>query len=126
MFLALSSPTCCPRSRWFHPNTGGAEAERLLLSKGRHGSFLARPSKSRPGGFTLSVRWVGGAAGCGQAPRSRKTSRGRNTLSWGHSWGSGSPVLPEGVGSEDPCWGRDLGGESGNPGQVASGQEGAT
>ncbi|XP_059868523.1 tyrosine-protein phosphatase non-receptor type 11-like [Delphinus delphis] len=42
--------------RWFHPNTGGAEAERLLLSKGRHGSFLARPSKSRPGGFTLSVR----------------------------------------------------------------------
>uniref|UniRef100_A0A8C9B2C9 protein-tyrosine-phosphatase n=1 Tax=Phocoena sinus TaxID=42100 RepID=A0A8C9B2C9_PHOSS len=45
---------------WFHPNTGGAEAERLLLSKGQHGSFLARPSKSRPGGFTLSVRWVGG------------------------------------------------------------------
>ncbi|XP_022454312.1 tyrosine-protein phosphatase non-receptor type 11-like [Delphinapterus leucas] len=42
--------------RWFHPNTGGAEAERLLLSKGQHGSFLARPSKSRPGGFTLSVR----------------------------------------------------------------------
>uniref|UniRef100_A0A8C0C5V6 protein-tyrosine-phosphatase n=1 Tax=Balaenoptera musculus TaxID=9771 RepID=A0A8C0C5V6_BALMU len=36
-------------------------AEQLLRSKGQHGSFLARPSKSRPGGFTLSVRWVGGA-----------------------------------------------------------------
>ncbi|XP_066875875.1 tyrosine-protein phosphatase non-receptor type 11-like isoform X2 [Kogia breviceps] len=42
--------------RWFHANIGGAEAERLLLSKSQHGGFLARPSKSRPGGFTLSVR----------------------------------------------------------------------
>ncbi|XP_057409868.1 tyrosine-protein phosphatase non-receptor type 11-like isoform X1 [Balaenoptera acutorostrata] len=42
--------------RWFHPNLGGVEAEQLLRSKGQHGSFLARPSKSRPGGFTLSVR----------------------------------------------------------------------
>ncbi|KAJ8780583.1 hypothetical protein J1605_000626 [Eschrichtius robustus] len=41
---------------WFHPNLGGVEAEQLLWSKGQHGSFLARPSKSRPGGFTLSVR----------------------------------------------------------------------
>nr|XP_012420300.1 PREDICTED: tyrosine-protein phosphatase non-receptor type 11-like [Odobenus rosmarus divergens] len=42
--------------RWFHPNMSGAEAEKLLLSRGQHGSFLARPSKSCPGGFTLSVR----------------------------------------------------------------------
>ncbi|XP_016000003.2 tyrosine-protein phosphatase non-receptor type 11 isoform X9 [Rousettus aegyptiacus] len=42
--------------RWFHPNISGVEAERLLLSRGRHGSFLVRPSASCPGGFTLSVR----------------------------------------------------------------------
>ncbi|XP_032350739.1 tyrosine-protein phosphatase non-receptor type 11-like isoform X1 [Camelus ferus] len=42
--------------RWFHPRISGVEAEKLLLSRGQHGSFLARPSKSCPGGFTLSVR----------------------------------------------------------------------
>ncbi|XP_023685868.1 tyrosine-protein phosphatase non-receptor type 11b [Paramormyrops kingsleyae] len=42
--------------RWFHPNITGIEAEQLLLSRGVHGSFLARPSKSNPGDFTLSVR----------------------------------------------------------------------
>ncbi|XP_065792959.1 tyrosine-protein phosphatase non-receptor type 11-like isoform X4 [Muntiacus reevesi] len=42
--------------RWFHPNISGIEAEQLLMSSGQHGSFLARPSKSCPGGFTLSVR----------------------------------------------------------------------
>uniref|UniRef100_A0A8C6DAS5 protein-tyrosine-phosphatase n=1 Tax=Moschus moschiferus TaxID=68415 RepID=A0A8C6DAS5_MOSMO len=42
--------------RWFHPNISGVEAEQLLMSNGQHGSFLARPSKSCPGGFTLSVR----------------------------------------------------------------------
>ncbi|XP_039104337.1 tyrosine-protein phosphatase non-receptor type 11-like [Hyaena hyaena] len=42
--------------RWFHPNISGVEAERLLMSRGQHGSFLARPSRSCPGGFTLSVR----------------------------------------------------------------------
>lgn len=42
--------------RWFHPNITGHEAEQLLLNRGVHGSFLARPSKSNPGDFTLSVR----------------------------------------------------------------------
>uniref|UniRef100_A0A665W3Z6 protein-tyrosine-phosphatase n=1 Tax=Echeneis naucrates TaxID=173247 RepID=A0A665W3Z6_ECHNA len=42
--------------RWFHPNITGIEAEKLLLTRGVHGSFLARPSKSNPGDFTLSVR----------------------------------------------------------------------
>ncbi|XP_075695841.1 tyrosine-protein phosphatase non-receptor type 11-like [Rhinoderma darwinii] len=42
--------------RWFHPNINGLEAETLLLTHGVHGSFLARPSKSNPGDFTLSVR----------------------------------------------------------------------
>ncbi|ELK15469.1 Tyrosine-protein phosphatase non-receptor type 11 [Pteropus alecto] len=43
-------------SRWFHPNITGVEAENLLLTRGVDGSFLARPSKSNPGDFTLSVR----------------------------------------------------------------------
>ncbi|XP_072305711.1 tyrosine-protein phosphatase non-receptor type 11b isoform X3 [Eucyclogobius newberryi] len=42
--------------RWFHPNITGQEAEQLLLTRGVHGSFLTRPSKSNPGDFTLSVR----------------------------------------------------------------------
>uniref|UniRef100_A0A8C8JHZ4 protein-tyrosine-phosphatase n=1 Tax=Oncorhynchus tshawytscha TaxID=74940 RepID=A0A8C8JHZ4_ONCTS len=42
--------------RWFHPNITGIEAEQLLLTRGVHGSFLARPSKSNPGDFTLSIR----------------------------------------------------------------------
>ncbi|XP_067123786.1 tyrosine-protein phosphatase non-receptor type 11-like isoform X1 [Centruroides vittatus] len=42
--------------RWFHPNISGVEAERLLMERGFDGSFLARPSKSNPGDFTLSVR----------------------------------------------------------------------
>uniref|UniRef100_A0A8C1GJK9 protein-tyrosine-phosphatase n=1 Tax=Cyprinus carpio TaxID=7962 RepID=A0A8C1GJK9_CYPCA len=43
---------------WFHPNITGIEAEHLLLTRGVHGSFLARPSKSNPGDFTLSVRRI--------------------------------------------------------------------
>uniref|UniRef100_A0A8C4I5A2 Tyrosine-protein phosphatase non-receptor type n=1 Tax=Dicentrarchus labrax TaxID=13489 RepID=A0A8C4I5A2_DICLA len=45
-----------PTALWFHPNITGIEAEQLLLTRGVHGSFLARPSKSNPGDFTLSVR----------------------------------------------------------------------
>nr|CAD7265956.1 unnamed protein product [Timema shepardi] len=41
---------------WFHPNISGIEAELLLLERGFDGSFLARPSRSNPGDFTLSVR----------------------------------------------------------------------
>uniref|UniRef100_A0A8C5L5T5 Tyrosine-protein phosphatase non-receptor type n=1 Tax=Jaculus jaculus TaxID=51337 RepID=A0A8C5L5T5_JACJA len=42
--------------RWFHPNITGMEAESLLSTRGVDGSFLARPSNSNPGDFTLSVR----------------------------------------------------------------------
>jgi len=42
--------------RWFHPNISGVDAERVLQERGYEGSFLARPSKSNPGDFTLSVR----------------------------------------------------------------------
>uniref|UniRef100_A0A8C1ENW5 protein-tyrosine-phosphatase n=1 Tax=Cyprinus carpio carpio TaxID=630221 RepID=A0A8C1ENW5_CYPCA len=48
----------CFHFRWFHPNITGIEAEHLLLTRGVHGSFLARPSKSNPGDFTLSVRRI--------------------------------------------------------------------
>lgn len=41
---------------WFHHNLTGIQAENLLLQKGVDGSFLARPSHSTPGSFTLSVR----------------------------------------------------------------------
>lgn len=44
-------------SRWFHPNITGVEAEKMLTDRGLDGSFLARPSKSNPGDFTLSVRF---------------------------------------------------------------------
>ncbi|XP_068202225.1 tyrosine-protein phosphatase non-receptor type 11-like isoform X2 [Palaemon carinicauda] len=44
------------KGRWFHPNVSGHEAEVLLKERGIEGSFLARPSKSNPGDFTLSVR----------------------------------------------------------------------
>lgn len=47
---------CFSIYRWFHPNITGVEAENLLLTRGVDGSFLARPSKSNPGDFTLSVR----------------------------------------------------------------------
>ncbi|KDR10028.1 hypothetical protein L798_15690, partial [Zootermopsis nevadensis] len=42
--------------RWFHTNISGIDAEILLLNRGFDGSFLARPSRSNPGDFTLSVR----------------------------------------------------------------------
>uniref|UniRef100_A0A2I3FRY6 protein-tyrosine-phosphatase n=1 Tax=Nomascus leucogenys TaxID=61853 RepID=A0A2I3FRY6_NOMLE len=42
--------------KWFHPNITGVEAENLLWTRGVDGSFFARPSKSNPGDFTLSVR----------------------------------------------------------------------
>lgn len=42
--------------RWFHPNVWGADAESLLMERGFDGSFLARPSMSNQGDFTLSVR----------------------------------------------------------------------
>ncbi|XP_062925427.1 tyrosine-protein kinase Srms-like [Mobula hypostoma] len=42
--------------RWFHRDISGTDAEKLLKSRGVHGSFLARPSKQNPGDFSLSIR----------------------------------------------------------------------
>ncbi|KAJ6636771.1 Tyrosine-protein phosphatase corkscrew [Pseudolycoriella hygida] len=41
---------------WFHGNISGNEAEKLLLGRGKNGSFLVRESQSKPGDFVLSVR----------------------------------------------------------------------
>ncbi|XP_067006544.2 tyrosine-protein phosphatase non-receptor type 11 isoform X2 [Anabrus simplex] len=51
-----SFETAQQRVRWFHPNISGIDAEVLLMDRGFDGSFLARPSRSNPGDFTLSVR----------------------------------------------------------------------
>lgn len=42
--------------RWFHGNLSGKEAEKLILERGKNGSFLVRESRSNPGDFVLSVR----------------------------------------------------------------------
>ena len=44
-----------PRARWYHGHLSGKEAEKLLMEKGRPGSFLVRESQSKPGDFVLSV-----------------------------------------------------------------------
>ncbi|XP_017034835.1 tyrosine-protein phosphatase corkscrew isoform X1 [Drosophila kikkawai] len=41
---------------WFHGNLSGKEAEKLILERGKNGSFLVRESQSKPGDFVLSVR----------------------------------------------------------------------
>jgi len=43
-------------SRWFHGHITSKDAEKLLLDKGKNGSFLVRESNSKPGDFVLSVR----------------------------------------------------------------------
>lgn len=43
------------RFRWYHGHLSGREAEKLLLEKGKPGSFLVRESQSKPGDFVLSV-----------------------------------------------------------------------
>ncbi|KAJ8892436.1 hypothetical protein PR048_005016 [Dryococelus australis] len=41
---------------WFHGHLSGKEAEKLILKKGKNGSFLVRESQSKPGDYVLSVR----------------------------------------------------------------------
>lgn len=43
-------------SRWFHGHLSAKEAERLIMERGKNGSFLVRESQSKPGDFVLSVR----------------------------------------------------------------------
>jgi len=55
--LASEDPTS---ERWFHGSLKGADAEKLLLSKGSIGNFLVRESQSKPGQFVISVRCQSG------------------------------------------------------------------
>ncbi|XP_029074720.1 tyrosine-protein phosphatase non-receptor type 11-like isoform X6 [Monodon monoceros] len=50
--LSCQDPTS---ERWYHGHLSGQEAEKLLMQKGRPGSFLVRESQSKPGDFVLSV-----------------------------------------------------------------------
>ena len=36
----------------------GKEAERMMLDEGKNGSFLVRESRTKPGDFVLTIRWV--------------------------------------------------------------------
>ena len=51
--LNSSDPTA---ERWFHGALSGKDAERLVLEKGKNGSFLVRESQSKPGDYVLTVR----------------------------------------------------------------------
>lgn len=42
--------------RWYYSALNGREAEKLLLAKGRNGSYLVRTSVHNPGNHVLSVR----------------------------------------------------------------------
>lgn len=42
--------------RWFHGHISGKEAEKVLIEKGKNGSYLVRESQSKPGDFVLSIR----------------------------------------------------------------------
>ncbi|XP_063903249.1 tyrosine-protein phosphatase corkscrew isoform X3 [Zophobas morio] len=46
----------CVKHVWFHGHLSGKEAEKLILDRGKNGSFLVRESQSAPGDFVLSVR----------------------------------------------------------------------
>ncbi|XP_061395367.1 tyrosine-protein phosphatase corkscrew-like isoform X2 [Musca vetustissima] len=57
--IELKQPLICAEpttERWFHGNLSGKEGEKLLLERGKNGSFLVRESQSKPGDFVLSVR----------------------------------------------------------------------
>lgn len=57
--IELKQPLNCAEpttKRWFHGNLSGRDAEKLILERGKNGSFLVRESQSKPGGFVLSVR----------------------------------------------------------------------
>jgi SH2 domain len=56
LIVRLTCFSVCPLCRWFHGNLSGRDAEKLILERGRNGSFLVRESQSKPGDYVLSVR----------------------------------------------------------------------
>lgn len=58
-FIELLYPINCkdPTSeRWFHGHMSGKDAEKLLLEKGKNGSYLVRESVSQLGHYVISIR----------------------------------------------------------------------
>jgi len=51
--LRSNDPTA---ERWFHGMISAREAERMLLAKGKLGSYLVRESQSMPGQYAFAVR----------------------------------------------------------------------
>lgn len=77
-------------ARWYHGHLSGKEAEKLLMEKGRPGSFLVRESQSKPGDFVLSVLTQ-------QLDRADRLPRHPHhdplpgkRVGWGVAWGGGS------------------------------------
>jgi len=57
--ISLKFPLNCAdptTERWFHGHLSGKEAEKVLLEKGRYGSFLVRESQGQPGNYVICVR----------------------------------------------------------------------
>uniref|UniRef100_A0A1S4GFJ7 Tyrosine-protein phosphatase non-receptor type n=2 Tax=Anopheles gambiae TaxID=7165 RepID=A0A1S4GFJ7_ANOGA len=57
--IELKQPLICAEpttERWFHGNLSAKEAEKLILERGKNGSFLVRESQSKLSDFVLSVR----------------------------------------------------------------------
>jgi len=57
--ICLKYPLNCAdptTERWFHGHLSGKEAEKVLLDKGRYGSFLVRESQGQPGNYVICVR----------------------------------------------------------------------
>ena len=109
--------------------SGGFTPTSVELKLSSFSCPVASTEASWQGGFTRSVRWVGGAGWTGLRPWG--TSRGGNNLSWGHS--RGSVLSSQRAGEQHseqqgPLLGarhaRSGGGGPGLPGQVAPGQEG--
>uniref|UniRef100_A0A182KHE1 SH2 domain-containing protein n=1 Tax=Anopheles christyi TaxID=43041 RepID=A0A182KHE1_9DIPT len=51
-----SSLSSVREPQWFHGNLSAKEAEKLILERGKNGSFLVRESQSKLSDFVLSVR----------------------------------------------------------------------
>jgi fyn-related kinase len=52
----VAEATAIDAEEWFHGQIRRAEAEKLLMLSGRHGTYLVRESESNPGDYSLSVR----------------------------------------------------------------------
>ena len=42
--------------RWFHGHISGTDSERLMLDKGKSGSFMVRESVNNPGSYVVTAR----------------------------------------------------------------------